>query len=155
MNLSQMGLLRPQHIPQPRVIAPAPRATRQVSIAESAHVTRLLGALLNIEDSARFLEKTPNFSGLLRQEISQLRRIGAGINARMMKEFAPGDAGVVDTLNACGNLLNRLSLLLCHCPPEVAEAAANAAGDTVERWHTPPKPRKARRKKSQPLTIAA
>ena len=145
MNLSRLGF--PQQMPpQPvRVVAPAPRATKQVSVAESAHVTKLLGALLNLEDSARFLETTPNFSGQLRQEISQLRRIGAGINARMLKEFAPEDAGVVTTLNSAGNLLNRLSILLCHCPPDVAEAAANAAGDVVERWHTPPKPRKARR----------
>lgn len=143
MNLSRLGF--PVPIPHPRIVAPAPRATRQVSVAEIAHVTKLLGALLNVEDSARFLEKTPNFSGQLRADISQLRRIGAGINARMLKEFAPGDAGVVETLNAAGNLLNRLSILLCHCPPEVAEAAANAAGDVVERWHTPPKPRKARR----------
>ena len=150
MNLSQMGLMRPQLLPQPRVIAPAARATKQVSVAESAHVTRLLGALLNLEDSARFLETTPNFSGLLRDDISQLRRIGARINARMLKEFAPGDAGVVTTLNQCGNLLNRLTILLCHCPPAVAEDAANAAGDVVERWHTPPKPRKARRTKSIP-----
>ena len=145
MNLSRLGF--PQQLPPlpTRVLAPAPRATKQVSVAESAHVTRLLGALLNLEDSARFLEKTPNFSNLLRDDLRQLRRIGAGINARMMVEFEHGDAAVVDTMNACGNLLNRLSLLICHCPPDVADAAANAAADVVERWHTPPKPRKARR----------
>ena len=146
MNISQMGLLRPQIIPQPvRVLAPAPRATRQVSVTESAHVTKLLGALLNLEDSARFLQTTPNFSGLLRDEISQIRRVGAIINARMLKEFAPEDAGVVTTINSCGNLLNRLSILLCHCPPEVADAAANAAADIVQTWHTPPKKRAAKR----------
>ena len=133
MNLSRLGFpeLRP---PAPRVVAPAARATRQVSVIESAHVTRLLAALLNVEDSGRFLEKTPNFSGLLRDEISQLRRIGAGINARMLLEFEPGDANVVDTLNQCAGLLNRLAILLCHCPPEVAEQAANAAADIVQAW---------------------
>lgn len=40
MNLSTLGLLKPQHIPQPaRVIAPAPRATKQVSVEESAEYT--------------------------------------------------------------------------------------------------------------------
>ena len=122
--------------PARRVIAPAPRATRQVSVAELAHVTRLLAALLNLEASARFLETTPNFSNLLRVDLRQVRRIGAGINARMLVEFKEEDANVITTLNGAGNMLDRLSILLCHCPPEVAEAAANAAADVVQEWHT-------------------
>lgn len=142
MNLATLGLFRPA----PAVIAPAPRSTTSRSVEEIAHVTRLLAALLNLEDSARFLETTPNFSGQLRQEISQLRRVGAGINARMLKEFTVEDAGAITTLNQCGNLLNRLSILLCHVPPEVAEDAANAAGDVVENWHSP----KPKRKRGRP-----
>ena len=135
MNLARLGFPQPMP-PAPRVLAPAPRATRQVSVAESAHVTRLLAALLNLEASARFLETTPNFSNLLRDDLRQVRRIGAGINARMLKEFTVEDANVITTLNGAGNMLDRLSILLCHCPPDVAEAAANAAGDVVEGWHT-------------------
>lgn len=137
------------HLPRPTaVVAPAPRATRQVSGAESAHVTRLLGALLNIEASAQFLGATPDFSGLLRDEINQLCRIGKRINDRMLKEFTAEDAGVITTINQCGNLISRLTILLCYCPTAVAEDAANAAGDVVARWHTPPKKRPARRTKS-------
>lgn len=124
-----LGLLRPVPVP-----APAPRATRPVSAEESAHITRLLGALLNVEASARYLESVANLTGQLRQDIRQVRKAGQAANARMLKEFSPDDSAALDTLNRAGNLLDRLTILLVHCPPDVAEAAANAAADTVQAW---------------------
>lgn len=116
------------------VVAPAPRATRSVSPEESAHITKLLGALLNVEDSAAYLESRASLNGQLRADIGTLRKYGKLANARMMAEFSPEDAAVVDTLNRAGNMLSRLCILLCHCPPEVADEAANAAADVVQAW---------------------
>ena len=144
-NLKTLGLLR-NTTPQPaRVVAPAPRATRAVSVEEMAHVTRLLGALLNVENSAKFLAAGPNFSGMLRADLHSIGKLAALVNGRMNAEFTASDTAVIDTLNSCGNLLDRLTILVCHCPPDVAEAAANAAADVIQQWHTPPAPRKARR----------
>jgi len=127
-----------------KVIAPAPRSKTPPTALESAHVVKMLSAALNIEDSAKFLEKTPHYSGLLRDEIQAVHAAAKRVNQRMMAEGHEDLNTAVDTLNRRGNLSNQLNLLLNSVPEEIGLQAAAAFARVVERWRTP-KPRPARR----------
>ena len=134
--------------PKPAVVAPAPRAKTPVTAAVTANLTQLLAALLNVEAAADYMAATPSFSPQMRADIADVSKAAGRINRRMMHELHGDDVAVVNTLNSRGNLLNRVAILLMHCPEDVAEAAANALADVVTRWANPPKPRKARRLKA-------
>ena len=137
MKLATMGLLRPQPIPQPhRLVAPAPRQTQPLTPERAARVNQLLGGLLNVEEAANYLAKTPNFSSLLAGDLHQIKKMAKAINERLLAEFTATDAAAVDSLNHCAKLVERLCLLVLHCPPQIAENAANAADEVVAQWHS-------------------
>ena len=143
------------HLHRPaQVVAAAPRNTTAPTALESAHVLKMLSASFNIEESADYLESTPHYSGQLRDDMRAVRKAAKRVNERMMAESHPELNTAINTLNSRGNLANRVNLLLCLCPEEVAEAAANALAEVIEKWRNPPPPRKARRTK-QSLKQAA
>ena len=131
----------PRHLglpPRPAaVVAPAARATRRHTNECSAHVTKLLSALLNLESSAAFLSRSRELSPLLRADVAAIHKAGRHANARMLREFHAEDAAAVDTLNSFGNALDAIGLLLAGCAPEVAEDALNAAAEVVRAAYLP------------------
>ncbi len=148
-NLHTLGLhLHQRPKPDaPRVPAPAARATTPVNAQTTAELTKLLAGLLNVESAAGFMSTTPNFSPQMRADIADVAKAAGRINRRMMHELHAEDMAVVNTLNSRGNLLDRVAILLMHCPEEVAQAAADALATVVTRWVNPPAPRPARRRK--------
>ena len=144
-NLRTLGLLLP------RVPAAAARSHVKPTAEQNSHATKLLASILNMEDSAGFLETTPHFSGQLRADLKAIRKAAKALNLRMMSEGHESITATIDTLNTRGNLLNQFALLLANAPEHIALAAMKAAADKVEEMR---KPRPVRRTK-QSLKQAA
>lgn len=129
-NLRTLGLPNYQPV---RLGVVAPRASDNISPARVGHVMLLIASMLNIEEAADRLKDTPRFSSLLQDDLNRMTKLGRLVNLRFMAEFSEADARHVDTMNKAGNLLKRLSQILFLVPEEVAEEAANAAADVVEK----------------------
>ena len=145
-STTRLGL--PDHFRQkPAVVAPAPRQHEPPTPEAQTHVIKLLSALLNIEESAAFLENTPQFSSQLGDEVRAVRKKAKLVNERMMAEGHESLTTAIDTLNERANLFNQVCLMIANYPGPVVRQAVQAAADVVEAFRNPPQ-RPARRLKA-------